>query len=106
MAALHIDTVLAAMQAVPAIIAIAQGKENTTRVLCGGLLAVSLWLLLDHQWDVVRDLTTDTLQQALAVAAAVLGVVVAVRLASGVLSTLIICGGVLLAGLSLGIVRG
>jgi hypothetical protein len=106
MAILHIDTVLAAMQAVPATIAIAQGKEPATRTLCGVLLAVALWLVLDHQWEVIENLTTATLHQALALAAAVLGVIVAVRIRQPVLGTLIITGGVLLAALALDVVRG
>ena len=106
MAILHIDAVLAAMQVVPATIAIAQGKEAATRTLCGVLLAVALWLVLDHQWDVIENLTTKTLHQVLALAAAVLGVIVAVRIRQPVLGTLIITGGVLLAALALGIVDG
>jgi hypothetical protein len=106
MAMITIDTVLAAMQVVPATIAIAQGKEVATRALCGVLIVVALWLGLDHHWDVLERLTTDTLHQVLAVVAAVLGVIVAMRIRQPVLGTLIIAGGVLLAALALGIVRG
>ena len=101
MAQLPLTSIFAAMQAVPCIIALTQVKDAAVRTVGGILLLVSAWLGLMPYLGFLRDLTSDTLFQVLAIAAAVLGVVVAVRLKQSVLGTLLITGGVLLALLAL-----
>ena len=103
MAHLPLTTVFAAMQAVPCIIALVQVKDATVRTVGALLLVVSAWLGLEPYLGFLRDITSGTLFQILAIVAAVLGVVVAVRLKQSVLGTLLISGGVLLALLALGV---
>jgi hypothetical protein len=94
--AIALDSALAAVQIVPAVIAIAQGKDPTTKGLTGALIALAAWIGLHHYVGFIHDATNRTLYQILAVIAAILGVVVAVRLKQPVLGTLIVTGGALL----------
>jgi hypothetical protein len=102
---LRIDTVCAAIQAVPAVIAIVQGVDGTTKSLAGSLIVVASWLGLRHEIGFLRDATSTTLYEILAVAGAALGVVLAVRLKERIAGTLIITGGVLLAAHALNLVE-
>jgi hypothetical protein len=94
---IHLDTVYAAIQIVPAVIGIAQGKDSTTKAFAGSLIAVAAWLGLHRDVGFIRDATNGTLYQVLALAGAVLGVVVAVRFKERIAATLIITASALLA---------
>jgi hypothetical protein len=100
---LRIDTVCAAIQAVPAVIAIVQGNDGTTKALAGSLIAIAGWLGLRHEIGFIHDATSSTLYQILAVAGAALGIVLAVRLKERIAGTLIVTGGALLAAHALGL---
>jgi hypothetical protein len=101
---LRIDTVCAAIQAVPAVIAIVQGGDGTTKSLAGALIAVATWLGLRHEIGFIRDATSGTLYQILAVVGCALGIVLAVRLKERIAGTLIITGGALLAAHALSLI--
>ncbi len=103
--AIPLDSTLAAVQIVPAVIAIAQGKDPTTKGLTGALIVLAAWIGLVPFVSFIDRATSRTLFEILAVIACILGVVVAVRLKAPVLSTLIITGGALLALLALDVVR-
>ena len=104
MSELPLLTVTAALQAVPAIIVLTQTADRTVRILAPIHLALALWVGLFHHINFIRDLTNGTLLQVLAIAAAVLAIVVAVRHKQQVLGTLMITGGGLMALLALGII--
>ena len=97
MSELPLLTVTAALQAVPAIIVLTQTTDHTVRVLAPIHIALALWVGLFHHVDFIRSLTSGTLLEILAIAAAVLAVVVAVRHKHQVLGTLMITGGGLMA---------
>lgn len=103
MADLPLLTATAALQVVPAIIVLTQTTDHTVRVLAPIHLALALWIGLFHHINFVRDLTNGPLLQVLAIAAAVLAIVVAVRHKQQVLGTLMITGGGLMALRALGI---
>ena len=106
MADLPLLTVTAALQAVPAIIVLTQTTDHTVRVLAPIHLALVLWVGLFHHVNFIRDLTSGTLLDVLAIAAAALAIVVAVRHKQQVLGTLLITGGGLMALRVLGIIGG
>ncbi len=101
---LHLDTVLAVLIAVPAIIALAQGKDGATRAWCGFLLVLTVLVGARYWVDFLDRYITGGLLQGMAVAIVVLGVIVAVRAASQIYGTLMITAAVLLALLHLRIV--
>ncbi len=100
---LRIDTVFAALQIVPAVIALVQVGDRTTKLLAGALIAVAAWLGLRRELHFLSNATSDTLYQILAVAGATLAVVLAVRLKERIGGTLIITGAALLAAHALGL---
>ena len=102
--ALHLHTTLSLISAVPAVIAIAQGKDGATRAWCGALLAVTLAIGLRPYVGFIAQYVNDHAVMGLCVAAGVLSVICAVRAGNAVLSTLMVTGSVLLALLSLRIV--
>ena len=104
MADLPLLTVTAALQAVPAVIVLTQTADRTVRVLAPIHLALALWVGLFHHVHFIRELTNGTLLDVLAIAAAALAIVVAVRHKQPVLATLLITGGGLMALAALGIV--
>lgn len=104
MADLPLLTVTAALQAVPAIIVLTQTADHTVRVLAPIHLALALWIGLYHHLRFIRELTSDNLLVVLAIAAAVLAIVVAVRHKQQMLGTLMITGGGLMALRALGII--
>ena len=95
--AIPLDLALAALQIIPAFIGIVQGRDSATKALAASLCAVAGWIGLRHQVEMIDHATNATLYQVLAVAGAVLGVVVAVRLKERLAATLIITGSGLLA---------
>lgn len=90
-------TVFGALLTVPAIIGLAQGKDGPTRTILGLAVAIGAILTLSPFVDAIRDLLNGNLIRALAVAAAVLGVLITVRIGNPVLATLTSTGGGLLA---------
>jgi hypothetical protein len=103
MADLPLVTALGALQIVPCVIAIAQGKDNTTRSLCGALIVIASWLALLPYVNVLRDITNGTFHQILAIAGVALAVVVAIRIKQQTQAALIVTGAVLLALRVLGV---
>ncbi len=105
MSELPLLTVTAALQAVPAIIVLTQTADRTVRVLAPIHIALALWVGLYHHVGFIHDLTTGTLLPVLAIAAAVLAIVIAVRHKQQMLGTLMITGGGLMALRALDIIR-
>jgi hypothetical protein len=99
--AIYLDTTLCAIQGVPCIIALAKGKDPTTRTVCGILLA------LDVAFGIGPNVGLElnrTMFQIVCATLGALGVFAAVRVAQPVLSTLIVTGGGILAVIGLGLV--
>jgi hypothetical protein len=101
MEALRLDTVLCVVQGVPCVVALAKGKDPTTRTVCGIVLALAVVLGFSHYVGIVLR---DPAHWIVAVALGALGIFAAVRVAQPVLSTLIVYSGLLLALLALGVV--
>ncbi len=104
MTMLHLDTLLFLLHAAPAAVAFARMKDVSTRTLCGVVLAIDVLLGVG---PLVGVTIRGPLGIAGAAATAVVGVVIAARLArhkQPVLATLLVTIGVLLAALALGVV--
>jgi hypothetical protein len=97
-------TVLGGMLAVPCVIAVTQGGNKPTQMFASVGALLGTWLALYPHVDFLREITSETLLQALAVLSLVIAVVVAVRLKHQTLGTLLITAGVLLVAKVLGIV--
>lgn len=102
---LYALTVFAAMLAVPCIIGLAQGRDTSTRILLGTAISVALLLGLSPFVDTIGDLLNGNLVRALGGIAAVLGVLVTVRIGNPVIATLTTTGGLLLAMEAFGALR-
>lgn len=98
MSSLALLTALGALQAVPTIIALAQGAKDggTKGVLIAGAIASSV-LALSPYVDQIGDLMNGSLVKAIAVACGVLGILTLVRVPNRILGTLATVGGVLAA---------
>ncbi len=103
--ALPLITVLGGLLAVPCVIALTQGNERATKAFAVAGALIGLWLGLHPYVDFIKEMTSGTLHQVLGILALVLAVIIAIRLKHQILGTLIITSGVLIAALSLGIVR-
>jgi hypothetical protein len=105
MSSLPLITALGALQAVPTIIALAQGAKDggTKAVLVTGAI-VSTVLAVAPYVDAIRDLLSGDLVKALAVACGVLGVLTLVRVPNRVIGTLATVAGALAALTALDIV--
>jgi hypothetical protein len=97
MAAIHLDTVFCAMQAVPCVIALAKGKDPTTKTVCGILVAIDVVLGLGPYIGLILK---DLIYQITCATLGGLGIFAAVRVAQPTLSTLIVSGGLLLAAIA------
>lgn len=106
MADLPLVTALGALQVVPLVIAITQGKDGTTKGLCGALIVIASWLALLPYVNVLRDITNHTFVQVLAIAGVALAIVVAIRIKQQMQATLIVTAAVLLALRVLEVVGG
>ena len=95
--AIHLDTALCLIQGVPCVIALAKGKDPTTRTVCGILVAIDLVLGFGPY---VGLEIKNTLYQITCAVLGGLGIFAAVRVAQGTLSTLIVTGGLLLAAIA------
>lgn len=108
MAAMSIPllTALGALQAVPTIIALAQGAKDTgtKTVLIVGAIGSSI-LALSPYVDAIRDLLNGNLVTAIAVTCGVFGILTLVRCPNRVLGTLATVGGVLAALVRLDVIR-
>lgn len=102
--AFPLDTTFCLIAAVPAVIAIAQGKDGATRAWCGALLLVALAIGLRHWIGPLDRVLNGAAIQGLAIATGVLSVVCAVRAGNAILSTLMVTGSVLLAANKLGLI--
>ena len=104
MSTLHLDTVLCLMAAIPAGICLAQAKDGATKAWCGALLAVALIVGLRPYIGFIAHYINGDAVKGLSVAVGVLAIIAAVRSSHAILGTVMICGGVLLALLSIGVV--
>lgn len=105
MSSIPLLTVFGALQAIPTIIALAQGaKDGATKgILMSGTVA-SLILALLPYIDQINDLMNGNLIRAMAIGCGVLGLLTLVRVPNRVLGTLALVGGGLAALLALDII--
>jgi hypothetical protein len=105
MSSIPLLTVFGALQAVPTIIALAQGaKDGVTKGILVAGAVVSTVLAVAPHVDAIENLLSGDLVKVLAVACAVLGVLTLVRVPNRVLGTLATVAGTLSALTALDIV--
>jgi hypothetical protein len=105
MSPIFLTSILAALQGLPCLIGVLQTSDRTTRALGILLVLLDIVIGLRPYVDLVARCTPHPIGLVLALAAAMSGLIVAVRLAHQVIATLIIVAGVLLAAVQLGLVR-
>jgi hypothetical protein len=103
---IHALTVFGALLAIPCIVGLAQGKDKTTNTLLSATAIVAALLALSPFVDQIGDLMNGNLIRALAALAAVLGILVTVRIGNQVIATLTTVGGLLLAAHAFNIISG
>jgi len=105
MSSIALLTVFGALQAIPTIIALAQGaKDGATKGILIAGTVTSLVLALSPYIDQIDDLLNGNLIRAVAVACGILGLLTLVRVPNRVLGTLAVVGGALATLLALNII--
>lgn len=105
MSSIALLTVFGALQAIPTIMALAQGaKDGATKGILIAGTVTSLILALSPYIDQIGDMMNGNMIRAMAVACGILGLLTLVRVPNRVLGTLAVVGGSLAALLALGII--
>jgi len=105
MSSIPLLTVFGALQAIPTIIALAQGaKDGATKGILMSGTVVSLMVALLPYIDQINDLMNGNLVRAMAVGCGILGLLTLVRVPNRVLGTLAVVGGALTTLHALGII--
>jgi hypothetical protein len=99
-----LDTVLMTLVAVPTVIAVARGKDGATRAWGGALLLLAVLVGIRFWVAPVGQLLSGAWLEGTALLIVVLGVIVALRSASPIGSTLLITAASLLALQQVGLV--
>lgn len=105
MSSIALLTVFGALQAIPTIMALAQGaKDGVTKGILIAGTATSLVLALSPYIDQIHDMMNGNLLRAMAIACGILGILTLVRVPNRVLGTLAVVGGALAALWALNII--